>query len=196
MVDHDGRPLSTSRRRSLFYADISGVDNSAVDEHVLASHALSAGAGKPNRKSILLIHIPAMTHLGIPAVGALVATLGLKPKVNIVLCLPRIHAITSCGVSTHILMMHQLTSPLSNVCKTRLTSRVPQTFSQCAPSFGTRRKLSTPLLAPPAISRVNVMIVQDMPMTRLQPSCLQIQRTVVSVARGQNDAYPKSGLRT
>ena len=43
MVDHDGRPLSTSRRRSLFYADISGVDNSAVDEHVLASNALSAG---------------------------------------------------------------------------------------------------------------------------------------------------------
>ena len=150
---------------------------------------LSPPASRPNRKSILLIHIPAMTHLGTPAVGALVATLGLKPKMNLVLCLPRIHAITSCVVSTHILMMHQLTSPLSNVCKTRLTSRVPQTFSQCAPSFGTRRKLSTPLLAPPAISSFHVMIVQDMPMTRLQ-------RTVVSVARGQNDVYPKSGLRT
>ena len=157
---------------------------------------LSPPVSRPNQKSILLIHIPAMTHLGIPAVGALVATLGLKPKVNIVLCLPRIHAITSCVVSTHILMMHQLTSPLSNVCKTRLTSRVPQTFSQCAPSFGTRRKLSTPLLAPPAISSMNVMIVQDMPMTRLQPACLQLQRAVVSVARGQNDVYPKSGLRT
>ena len=145
------------------------MDHSAVDRHVLASHALSASAGRPNRKSILLIHIPAMTHLGIPAVGALVATLGLKPKVNFVPCLPRIHAIISCEVSTHILMMPQLTSPLSNVCKTRLTSRVPQTFSQCAPSFGTRRKLSTPLLAPPAISRVNVMIVHSMGMRQRPP---------------------------
>ena len=183
------------KKKVTFSVDISGVDNSAVDEHVLASNALSAGVEAESEEH------PADPH---PCDDASWHSRSRRTRRDArIKAKGEYRAMLATDSCYHFMRSFDAyfdDASADIAFEQRLQNALDFEGSANLQPMRTVVRNEEEVVHSPSCSTCHI---QSQCNDRaghahdaVQPSCLQIQRTVVSVARGQNDAYPKSGLRT